>query len=154
MADTFSQIYVQIIFAVQGRANLIQQPFRSTLFEYIPGIIRNKNQKPIIVNGYADHVHAFVGLTPSMRISDLARDIKNSSSKFINDQNWMRGKFAWQVGYGAFSYGHSQVEQVYNYILNQEKHHHKISFRDEYLGFLERFQVEQDEKYLFKWIDK
>jgi len=116
------------------------------------GIIKGKNQKPIIVNGVSDHVHLFVGLKPSISPADLARDIKNNSSNFINDQKFLRSKFSWQRGYGAFSYSHSQLDQVYQYILNQEKHHEKVSFRDEYLDFLRKFEVDHDEKYLFDWI--
>ena len=125
MAGTFSQIYIQAVFAVQGRTNLLQKPWRDEVFKYMAGIIKNKNQKPIIVNGVADHVHAFIGLKPSMALSDLIRDVKNNTSNFINENNWVRGRFSWQEGYGAFSYGHSQMDTVYNYILNQEEHHRK-----------------------------
>ena len=117
------------------------------------GIIKEKNQKPIIVNGVADHVHVFVGLKPSMAIADLVRDIKNNSSKFINEQKFLKGKFAWQEGYGAFSYAHSQIENVYQYIANQEEHHRKKTFKEEYLDFLQKFEIEFNEKYLFEWMD-
>ena len=117
------------------------------------GIIKAKKQKPIIVNGVADHVHVFVGLKPSMKISDLVRDVKNNSSKFINEQKFTGTKFSWQEGYGAFSYAHSQIENVYNYILNQERHHKKKSFREEYLEFLYKFEIEHDEKHFFKWLE-
>jgi putative transposase len=153
MAGTFSQVYVQIIFAVKGRHGLIQSKWKTDLHKYIAGIIKGKEQKPIIVNGMPDHIHAFVGLRPSMSISDLARDIKNNSSKFINQQGWVKGKFLWQEGYGAFSYGHSQISAVYNYILNQEEHHRKKTFKQEYIQFLKKFDVPYDEKYLFEWID-
>ncbi|MDR6967314.1 REP element-mobilizing transposase RayT [Flavobacterium arsenatis] len=153
MAGTFSQIYIQYVFAVKGRQNLLQKPWRDEVFKYIAGIIKGKGQKSIIVNGVADHVHVFVGLKPAKSISDLIRDIKNNSSKFINEQNWVQGKFSWQEGYGAFSYAHSQIENVYQYILNQEEHHRKKSFKEEYLDFLQKFEIEHDEKYLFDWID-
>ena len=153
MPGTFSQIYIQIVFAVKGRENLIQKAWKEHLHKYIAGIIKGKEQKTIIANGAADHIHAFVGLRPSMAISDLARDIKNNSSKFINDQRWIKGRFSWQEGYGAFSYSHSQIDQVYNYILNQEEHHKSKTFREEYLGLLEEFQIQYDNKYLFEWID-
>ena len=153
MAGTFSQIYVQIVFAVQGRQNLLQKEWWDEVFKYMSGIIKNKGQKPIIVNGIPDHVHMFVGLKPAMALSDLVRDVKNNSSNFINDQAWIKGKFNWQEGYGAFSYSHSQIENVYNYILNQEKHHHKQTFREEYIDFLKRFEIEHDVKYLFEWIE-
>jgi REP element-mobilizing transposase RayT len=154
MPGTFSQLYIQIVFAVKGRRNLIDKKWKDELYKYISGIITNKGHKSIIVNGVSDHIHIFVGLKPSMAISDLVRDIKNNSSNFINDKNFVESKFSWQEGYGAFSYAHSQIEQVYNYILNQEKHHHKQTFKDEYLEFLEKFQIEYNEKYLFEWIDE
>ncbi len=151
MSGTFSQIYIQTVFAVKGRENLLQKEWRTDLFKYISGIIKGKNQKPIIVTGVSDHVHTFIGLKPSMSISDLVRDIKNNYSNYINDNKLVKGKFCWQEGYGAFSYSHSHIENVYNYILNQEEHHRKVSFKEEYLDFLKKF--EHDEKYLFDWID-
>jgi REP element-mobilizing transposase RayT len=154
MAGTFSQIYIQIVFAVNGRTNLLQKPWREEVFKYMAGIIKGKNQKSIIVNGVANHVHLFVGLKPSMSVSDLVRDVKNNSCKFINDQKFVCGKFFWQEGFGSFSYSHSQIEQVYQYILNQEEHHHKRTFKEEYLDFLKKFEVEYDERYLFEWFDE
>jgi putative transposase len=154
MPGTFSQLYIQIVFAVKGRKNLIDKKWKDELYKYISGIITNKGQKAIIVNGVSDHIHIFVGLKPSMAISDLVRDIKNNSSNFINDKKFVESKFSWQEGYGAFSYAHSQIEQVYNYILNQEKHHQKQTFKDEYLEFLQKFQIEYNEKYLFEWIEE
>jgi putative transposase len=154
MAGTYSQIYIQIVFAVNGRENLLQKTWRKEVFKYIAGIVKGKNQKPIIVNGVSNHVHLFIGLKPSISVSDLVRDIKNNSSNFINEQKFVRGKFSWQEGFGSFSYAHSQIEQVYQYILNQEEHHKKKSFREEYLDFLKKFDVEYDEKYLFEWNDE
>ena len=154
MAGTFSQIYIQIVFAVQGRQNLLPKEWRDEVFKYMAGIIKNKGQKPIIVNGVGDHVHVFVGLKPSIALSDLVRDIKNNSSKFINDHAWVRGRFNWQEGYGAFSYSHSQIGDVYNYILNQEQHHARQTFKDEYLDFLKNFEIEHDVKYVFEWIEQ
>jgi REP element-mobilizing transposase RayT len=153
MAGTYSQIYIQIVFAVRGRENLLQKPWRDEVFKYIAGIIKGKKQKPIIVNGVSDHVHVFVGLKPVMSISDLVRDIKNNSSNFINENHFIRGKFSWQEGYGAFSYAHSQIDSVYQYVLRQEEHHEKRTFKEEYLDFLEKFAVDYDEKYLFEWAD-
>lgn len=153
MAGTFSQIYIQVVFAVKGRQNLLAKAWRDEVFKYISGIITNKGQKPIIVNGVDDHVHAFIGLKPSMALSDLVRDVKNNSTNFINDNNWIKVKFSWQEGYGAFSYGHSQIENVYNYILNQEQHHRKQTFQEEYMDFLKKFEIEHDTKYLFEWIE-
>ena len=153
MSGTFSQIYIQIVFAVKGRENLIDKSWKDELHKYISGIITNKGQKSIIVNGVADHVHIFVGLKPAMAISDLVRDIKNNSSNFINDKKFIKGKFSWQEGYGAFSYAHSQIESVYQYIVNQEEHHKKKTFKEEYLDFLQKFEIEYNEKYLFEWMD-
>ncbi len=153
MANTFSQIYIQCIFAVKSREHVLQEPWRDEVFKYMAGIIKGKDQKPIIVNGVADHVHLFIGLKPSACISDLVSDIKNNSSKFINEQRFLRSKFSWQEGYGAFSYAHSQLDNVYQYILNQEEHHRKQTFKEEYLNFLKKFEVEYSEDYLFDWID-
>lgn len=153
MAGTYSQIYIQVVFAVKGRNNLLQKPWRDEVFKYISGIIKGKNQKPIIVNGVSDHVHLFIGLKPSMCLSDLVRDIKNNATNFIKNSNFIKGEFAWQEGFGAFSYSQSHIDNVYQYILNQEEHHRESTFREEYLEFLERFEIEYDEKYLFEWID-
>lgn len=152
MPGTFSQIYIQYVFAVKGRENLLLNPWREEVFKYISGIIKGKNHKPIIVNGVTDHVHVFVGLKPAMSISDLIRDVKNNSSNFINENKFVKGKFEWQEGYGAFSYSHSQLDNVYQYILNQEEHHRKTSFKQEYISFLKKFEIEYEEKYLFDWI--
>jgi REP element-mobilizing transposase RayT len=152
MANTFSQIYIQYVFAVKGRENLLQKPWREEVFKYMAGIVKDKNQKPIIINGVSDHVHIFVGLKPSMSVADLIRDIKNNSSKFINMEKFVKGKFAWQEGYGAFSYAHSQVQNVYQYILRQEEHHRTKTFKEEYLDFLQKFEIDYDEKYLFEWL--
>jgi putative transposase len=153
MPGTFSQIYLQVVFAVKGRENLVSNTWKNELHEYIAGIIRGKGQKPIIVNGMPDHIHAFIGLKPVMPISDLVRDIKNNSSNFVNDRRFVKGKFAWQEGYGVFSYSHSHIGKVYDYILNQEEHHKKKTFKQEYLSFMKKFEVPFDEKYLFEWYD-
>lgn len=154
MAGTYSQIYIQVIFAVKGRENLIHKSWRDELHKYISGIITAKQQKSIIVNGVSDHVHCFIGLKPGMAISDLVRDIKNNSSKFINEKGFIKGKFQWQEGYGAFSYAYSQIDQVYNYILNQETHHQKKTFKDEYLDFLSKFEIDYKPEYLFDWLEE
>jgi len=153
MAGTFSQIYIQVVFAVQGRQNLLQKEWRVEVFKYMSGIIRGKNQKSIIVNGVGDHVHLLLGLKPIMRLSDLVRDIKNNSSNFINKNHLVRGRFSWQEAYGAFSYSHLQLDSVYQYILNQEEHHHKRTFKEEYLAMLKEFEIPYDDKYLFEWIE-
>ena len=153
MSGTFSQIYIHVVFAVKGRSNIIGRAWKDELHKYIAGIIKRKEQKSIIVNGMPDHVHAFIGLRPSMALSDLVRDMKNNSSNFINDKRWVKGKFSWQEGYGAFSYSHSQIDTVFQYILNQEQHHRKTTFREEYLAFLKEFDVRYDERFLFEWTE-
>lgn len=153
MAGTFSQLYIQIIFAVKGRENLISNNWKTEVHKYIAGIINGKGQKTIIVNGMSDHIHAFIGLKPVMSLADLVRDIKNNSSNFINNHKFTKGKFSWQEGYGAFSYSHSHIEKVYNYVLNQEIHHKKKTFKQEYMQFLKKFTIEYDERYLFEWYD-
>lgn len=153
MPGTYSQIYIQVVFAVKGRENLIGKAWKEDLHKYIAGIIKGKEQKSIIVSGMPDHIHAFIGLKPFISISDLVRDIKNNSSKWINDNRLIKGKFQWQEGYGAFSYSHSQIENVYNYILNQEEHHKIKTFREEYVEFLKKFEIDHREKYLFEWIE-
>lgn len=149
MANTYSQILIHVVFCVKGRANLIDKKWRSELHRYISGIITSKGQKSIIVNGIADHVHCFIGLKPSISLSELMREVKNNSSKFINEKQLVKSKFQWQEGFGAFSYATSQVKNVYNYILNQEEHHKKSSFKEEYLELLDNYEIDYDEKYLF-----
>ena len=153
MANTYTQIYIHVIFTVQGRQNLIKKENKQELHKYITGIIRNKKQKLIAINSMPDHVHIFIGMKPSIALSDLVRDIKNNSSTFINEKRWIRGKFNWQEGFGAFSYGHSQIGVVVKYIQNQETHHARRTFREEYLEMLEKFNVEYDDRYLFQWIE-
>jgi len=153
MANTYTQIYIHIVFAVQGRQNLIGKQWKEQLHKYIAGIIKNKNQKLIVINSMPDHVHILVGLKPDVALSDLVRDIKANSSRFINEQKWVRGRFNWQEGFGAFSYSHSQLDTVIRYIQNQERHHVKKSFRQEYLQMLDKFKIEHDEKYVFDWIE-
>lgn len=153
MPGTFSKLYIQVVFAVKGRENMISNGWNKEMYKYIAGIIKGKDQKSIIVNGMPDHIHAFIGLKPAMSISDLVRDIKNNSSNFVNDHRWTKKKFRWQDGYGVFSYSHSHIDSVYNYILNQEQHHKKKTFKEEYIEFLKKFEVEYEEKYLFEWYD-
>lgn len=153
MANTYTQIYIQIVFAVKGRQNLIAKENREELHKFITGIITNRGQKLFAVFAMPDHVHILVSIGPTILISDLVRDIKAGSSKFINDKKWINGKFNWQEGYGAFSYSKSSVDSVVKYILNQEEHHKKKKFKDEYLDLLEKFEIEYDQKYLFDWIE-
>jgi REP element-mobilizing transposase RayT len=153
MPGTFSQIYIQIVFAVKGRENLIDKNWKIELHKYIAGIIKGKGHKPIIVNGMPDHIHAFVGLKPVMAISDLVRDIKNNSSNFVNDHKFIKGKFSWPEVYGAFYYSQTHIRKVYDYILDQEKHQQKKTFRQEYLDLLEKFEIKFEDKYLFEWYE-
>jgi len=153
MPNTYSQIYIQVVFAVQGRDSLIHPNWREKLFKYIAGIIRNKGQKLIAIGGVSDHIHLLLGIKPNVAISDLIRDIKSNSTSFINEKRYVRGKFYWQEGFGAFSYSRAQIDEVAKYVLNQGKHHTETSFKDEYLRMLKDFEVEYDEKYLFKWVD-
>lgn len=153
MANTFSQIYIPTVFAVNGRLSLIRDDFREDLYKYMTGIIRNKGQKLISINGMPDHVHVLIGLRPAMALADLVQDIKVDSSNFINKKKWVHGKFSWQEGYGAFSYGHSQLDTIIQYIQNQERHHKRSSFKDEYLSLLRKFDVAFDDKYVFDFIE-
>lgn len=153
MPNTYSQILIHVIFCVKGRAILIDKKWRGDLHRYISGIITSKGQKSIIVNGVSDHVHCFIGLKPSMNLSELIREVKNNSSKYINEKQFVKGKFQWQEGFGAFSYATSQVKNVYNYILNQEEHHKKSSFKEEYLDLLDNYEIDYDEKYLFDFLE-
>ena len=153
MAGTFSQIYVQVVFAVKGRESLIHKEWEERLYQYITGIVRTKEQKLIAINGMPDHIHVFIGMKPSCCLSDLVREIKKSSNDFINENNLSKFRFSWQEGYGAFSYSHSQIDAVAKYILNQKEHHKKVTFKEEYIDFLKKFEIEHDEKYLFNWID-
>ncbi len=153
MANTYSQVYIQIVFAVAGRQNLIPAANREELHKYISGIVDRRGQKMLSIFCMPDHTHILVGMRPSFSISDLTRDIKAGSSNFINDKRWVRGHFNWQEGFGAFSYSRSQIDSVSKYILNQEEHHKRRSFKREYIGFLKKFEVEYDDAYLFDWID-
>ncbi|MGQ0761934.1 MAG: IS200/IS605 family transposase [Acidobacteriota bacterium] len=153
MGNTYSQIYIQTVFAVDGRLSLIRPEFEEELYKYITGIVRNNGQKLIAINGMSDHVHILIGLKPAMALADLVRDIKADSSEFINRKKWVRGRFSWQEGYGAFSYGHSQLGTIIRYIQNQEQHHRRRTFKDEYLTWLKKFEVPFDERYIFKFIE-
>jgi putative transposase len=153
MAGTFSQIYIQVVFSPFMRENCISEIWCDELYKYISGIVKNKGQKLIAINGAHDHIHIFIGIKPSIAISDLVRDIKNNSSNFINNQHFVKGKFMWQDGYGVFSYSHSQIETIYNYVMNQKEHHKKMPFRDEYLDLLRKNDIQFEEKYLFQWLE-
>lgn len=149
MANTFTQIYIQIVFSVRSRASLIEDGWRENLHRYITGIVQNKGHKMLAINSMPDHIHIFVGMKPDAALSDLVRDIKSNSSKWANDEKSNRIKFEWQEGYGAFSYSHSQIDDVITYIQKQQEHHRVRPFREEYLGFIRKFHITYDPKYLF-----
>ena len=153
MAGTFSQIYIQVIFAVKGRNSLIHSSWEEELYKYITGIIRNKKQKLLAINGMPDHIHFFIGMKPTCCLSDLVREIKKSSNEFIKEKKLCKFKFQWQEGYGAFSYSHSSLDNVIDYINNQKTHHKKQSFIDEYKQFLTAFEIEYKDEYLFELIE-
>lgn len=150
MAGTFSQIYIQVVFAVKGRDSLIQPDWEEEMYKYISGIVRNKEQKMLAINGMPDHIHFLIGMKPTCCLSDLVREIKKSSNEFVKDKRFSKFKFQWQAGYGAFSYSHSALDNVIGYINNQKEHHKKQSFRDEYKEFLKKFQIEYKDEYLFE----
>ena len=150
MANTYHQIYLQAVFAVKYRKAMIQKSWKEKLFAVIGNLINETGCKTIIVNGVEDHIHCFLGLKPVISISELMKTVKAKSSKYINDHSLTPSRFEWQEGYGVFSYGQSQVDRVYKYILNQEAHHKKLTFREEYLEFLKSFKVEYDERYIFQ----
>jgi REP element-mobilizing transposase RayT len=150
MANTYSQIYIQVVFAVEARQCLIRPEFKEEVHKYITGIISERDQKLLAVHCMPDHTHLLIGLRPSMALSDLVRDIKNASSNLINRKRWVRGRFSWQEGFGAFSYGHSQISTVIRYIHNQPKHHVRRTFREEYVRFLKKFEIDHDERFIFQ----
>jgi REP element-mobilizing transposase RayT len=153
MANTFSQVYIQTVFAVSNRHSLIRPAFKEDLHKYITGIVRNQGQKLIAINGMSDHLHILIGLKPSMALADLVRDIKADSSTYVNKNRWTHGKFTWQQGYGAFSYGHSQLDTIIRYIQNQEKHHNRRAFKNEYLALLRKFDIAFEDKYVFDFVE-
>ena len=152
MANTYSQIYIQIVFAVESRQSLIDPNHNDELQKYITGIVTAQKQKLITINNMPDHAHILIGQRPDSSLSDLVGDIKAGSTNFINRNRWIKGRFNWQEGFGAFSYSRSQLGAVINYIQNQQKHHQKRSFRDEYVALLDKFDVPYDERYIFKGI--
>lgn len=153
MSDTYTQLYIQLIFAVKGRYSFIQPSWEAALQKYITAVIQHDRHKMLAINGMPDHLHIFVGLNPAISISDLVIDVKRSSNNWIQKQKLVDGKFEWQDGYGAFSYGRSQLDTVCKYILNQKEHHKVEKFRDEYLKFLRLFEIPFDERYLFEFYD-
>ncbi|HEY3853103.1 MAG TPA: IS200/IS605 family transposase [Verrucomicrobiae bacterium] len=153
MANTNSQIYVHIVFAVESRASVLPSSHKEELHKFITGIVRKRGQKLIAINSMPDHVHMLVGQKPDIALSDLVRDVKAGSSKFINENRWIAGRFNWQEGFGAFSYSHSQLQNVTRYVKNQEQHHRKRTFRDEYIEMQEKFKVDYDDRYIFQSVE-
>ena len=150
VANTYTQIYIQVVFAVEGRQNLIRPEHKEELQKYITGIVSAKGQKLLAIHCMPDHTHILVGLKPNIALSDLVGEIKTGSTNFINRNKWVVGRFSWQEGFGAFSYSHSQLDEVIRYINNQEEHHARRTFRQEYLTLLKKFEVAHDERYIFK----
>jgi putative transposase len=153
MPGTFTQIYIQVIFAVKGRASLISLSWEEQIYKYISGIIRNKEQKLLAINGMPDHIHFLIGMRPSCTLSDLVREIKKSSNEFIKEKKFTQHKFQWQEGYGAFSYSHTELDNVIRYIQNQKQHHTTKTFREEYEKLMNDFSIEYKPEYLFDWIN-
>ena len=150
MANTYTQIHIHFVFAVKFRNGIIQSQWKDNLYKYITGIVQNKNHKLLAINGMSDHIHILIGIRPSQSISDLMKDVKQGSSLWINENKFTNRHFEWQEGYGAFSYSMSQINSVIEYIKNQEIHHKKRTFREEYIEFLEKFEIDYDEKFIFK----
>ena len=153
MANTYTQIHIQAVFCVQDRDCIIKKPWKDELYKYITGIIQNNGHKVLEINGMPDHIHVFFGMRPTQSLSDLLQDIKGDSSKWINQKRFVAGKFSWQEGYGAFSYSKSHVYDVIEYIKNQQIHHRKKSFMEEYREFLKKFGVDYDDRYNFKPVE-
>lgn len=153
MANTYSQIYLQFVFAVQSRQFLIPKEHKEELQKYITALVQNRKAKMLAINCMPDHIHLFVGFKPTILIADFVKEIKVESNEFINGKHWAKGKFSWQEGYGVFSYSHSHIDAVVKYILNQEAHHQNKTFKQEYLTLLEKFDVEFEDRFLFDFLD-
>lgn len=152
MSNTYTQIHIHAIFAVQNRICLIRETWKNELYKYITGIIQKQGHRLLIINGMPDHIHLLMGTRPVQSLSNLMQDIKGGSSKWINDKRFVQGRFSWQEGYGAFSYSKSQLSEVARYIENQEKHHKNTPFLDEYMGMLKANEIDYSPKYLFKQV--
>ena len=153
MANTYTQINIHAVFSVNGRENVLTENFSEKLFKYIAGILKNCNQYSLAVNGYLDHFHVFFELNPAMALSDIMRIVKTNSSKWINENNFVDGKFSWQLGYGAFTYSKSQRDTVLKYIMNQKNHHGNVTFKEEYLQLLKSFDISFNDQYIFEFYD-
>jgi putative transposase len=153
MANTYTQIYIQSVFTVQNRLSLIRQEWKEELFKYITGIVQNNKHKLIAINGMPDHLHLFIEMQPQQSLSQLIQYVKGDSSKWIHKKGFVQGRFEWQPGFGGFSYSISQIDAVVKYIMNQEQHHKTKSFIQEYLDFLDKFQVPYENRYIFKKVE-
>jgi len=153
MANTYTQINIHAVFVVKGRLNVLNDDIRSEVFKYLHGILKNLGQFPLAVNGYKDHVHVFFEMSTTKSLAEIMRDVKSNTSKWINENGLIKGRFEWQEGYAAFSYSKSQRSNVIKYIKNQEEHHAGRSFREEYLDLLKKFDLEYNSKYLFEFYD-
>ncbi len=153
MVNTYTQIYIQIVFAVQNRFALIDSSWDEELYKYITGAIQKSSQKMIAINSMPDHIHLLIGMKPSCNLSDLVREVKKQSNLFINEKQFIDYKFNWQEGFGAFSYSHSQLDNVIHYINNQKEHHRKKTFKEEYTDFLRDNNISFKDEYLFEWFE-
>lgn len=153
MAGSYSQIYIQIVIVVKNRASLIHSSWEDELYKYITGLVQKKGQKMLQINGMPDHIHIFVGTKSSCRISDLVREIKKATNKFINENRLSKHHFEWQSGYGAFSYSRSHISNVANYISRQKQHHAKVSLKKEFMDLLVEYDIDYRSEYMFKWLD-
>jgi len=153
MANTYSQVYLHFVFSVKGRQCLIPSKCNDELQKYITGLVQNRSHKLLAINNVSDHLHLLVGFGTTCSMADFMSEVKAISSKFINEKGWIKGHFEWQRGYGVFSYSHSQIDNVIQYIRNQQDHHKRKTFREEYLEMLQKFEIDYDDNYLFKWIE-
>lgn len=153
MANTYSQMYVQVVIVVKYRETLIQKTWKEELYKYITGIVTNKGQKMLRINGVENHIHMLLNIQPNIALSDLMRDVKANSTKWINEQGFCKHSFRWQEGFGAFTYSISQIDNVIKYIDNQEERHKTKTFKNEYLSLLKNFDIEYKEEYLFDFLE-
>lgn len=152
MADTYTQLYIHLVFAVKGRASLVRESLRERLEQYLCGIARTLRHKPLAIYCMPDHLHLLLGLHPDQSVADVVRELKSSSSAWVNTNQLLPHKFEWQRGYGAFSYAKSNVDNVVQYILNQPEHHRKTTFQTEFLALLTKFEIDYKPEYLFDWV--
>ena len=153
MPNTYTQLYIQFVFAVKYRESLIKKEWKDELYKYITGIVQNNTSKMLAINGMPDHIHIFISYKPTIAIPDLIKDLKLASGSWINHHKSMSHRFNWQEGYGAFSYRLRDIDEICRYIQNQEEHHRKRTFKEEYIELLNDFAIAYDEKYLFDFFD-